>query len=42
MSFCQELSLPFIAILTHQKLLRVFMALQLSVSMMSKAMGRKW
>lgn len=38
MSFCQELSLPFFAILTHQKLLCVFMVLPLNVSMMSKAM----
>lgn len=33
---------PFLAILTHPKLLCVFMALQLSVYMTSKAMRRKW
>lgn len=42
MSFCQGLSLPFIAIQTHIKLLCVFMALPLRVSMMSKSMRRKW
>ena len=42
MSFCQELSLPFIAIQTHLKLLCVFMAPTLCVSMTNKEMGRKW
>ena len=41
-AFCQEQSLPFIAIPIHLKLLCVFMALPLSVSMMSKAMRQKW
>ena len=42
MSFCQKLTLPFLTILLLQKLLCVFMALPLSVSMMSKVMRRKW
>ena len=36
MSFCQKISLTFIAILTHQKLLCAFMDPTLSVSMKSK------
>ena len=34
--------LTFIAILTHQKLLRVFMALPLILSVTNKVMERKW
>ena len=41
-TFCQELSQPFIAILTHPKSLSTFMALPLVLSMTSKAMRRKW
>lgn len=36
------LSLSFLAILTHQKSLYVYIHLPLSVSMTSKAMRRKW
>lgn len=42
MSYCQKLSLSFLAILTHQFFLCVFMALQLIISMMSKAMRLEW
>lgn len=36
------LSFPLLAILTHQKSLYVYIHLPLSVSMMIKAMRRKW